>query len=286
MSSNGAGPRERKSFGRIPHVMEIPSLIEVQKGSYERFLQAFVSPDKREDVGLQAVFNSVFPIFDLKKTSSLKFVSYSFGNPKYDVPECRQRGVTYAAPLKVRVQLEVCERDKEADTKIVLEVKEQEVYLGEIPLMTEQGTFVINGTERTVVSQMHRSPGIFFSQEKNRDHTSINPGFTARLIPYRGSWVEFELGSDRLVKVKIDRRRALLGTTLLRALGCGTDEQILSLFYAKEEVNLTPSGKVLVKLDAEVHAGSRATADIVDAEGNVLLKAHNKFSKAVIKKMQ
>jgi DNA-directed RNA polymerase subunit beta len=266
--------------------MDIPSLIEVQKRSYGRFLQADVPPEKRRDIGLQGVFRSVFPIMDLKKTSSLKFVSYSFGTPKYDVAECRQRGVTYAAPLKVIVQLEVCERDKETDARIIQEVKEQEIYLGEIPLMTEQGTFIINGTERTVVSQMHRSPGVFFSQEKARDHSSINPTFTARLIPYRGSWVEFELGTDRLVKLKIDRRRALLGTTLLRALGYETDEQILSLFYSKEEVTLDPTGKVLVKLDPEIHVKSRASLDIVDAKGNVLLKAHNKFSKAVIKKME
>ncbi len=286
MSTNGTGRRERRNYGRIPHIMDIPSLIEVQKGSYERFLQLNMSPEEREDVGLQAVFNSVFPIYDLKKISSLKFVSYSLGTPKYDVVECRQRGVTYAAPLKVRVQLEVCERDKEADTKTVLEVKEQEVYLGEAPLMTEQGTFIINGTERTVVSQMHRSPGVFFSQEKARDHSSVNPTFTARLIPYRGSWVEFELGSDRLLKLKIDRRRALLGSTLLRALGCGTDEQILSLFYLSEEINLDSTGKVLVKLNPDIHTGTRATVDIVDAKGNVLLKAHNKFTKTVVKKMQ
>jgi DNA-directed RNA polymerase subunit beta len=266
--------------------MDIPSLIEVQKRSYERFLQANVPPDKREDVGLQAVFNSVFPITDLKKTSSLKFVSYSFGTPKYTADECRQQGVTYAAPLKVIVQLEVCERDKETDARIVQEIKEQEIYLGEIPLITEQGVFIINGTERTVVSQMHRSPGVFFSQEKSRDHTSISPTFTVRLIPYRGSWVEFELGPDRLVKLKIDRRRALLGTTLLRALGYETNEQILSLFYSTEEITLDPAGKVLVKLDPEIHLGLRAPLDVVDDQGNVLLKSHNKFTKSVIKKMQ
>ena len=286
MSTNGTGPRNRRNYGRIPHIMEIPSLIEVQRGSYKRFLQADVAPDEREDVGLQVVFNSVFPIYDLKKTSSLKFVSYSFGTPKNDMAECRQRGVTYAVPLKVKVHLEVCERDKETDVRTVLEVKEQEVYLGEIPLMTDQGTFIINGTERTVVSQMHRSPGAFFSQEKSRDHSSINPTFTARLIPYRGSWVEFELGPDRLLKLKIDRRRALLGTTLLRALGYETDEQILALFYLKEEITLDPAGKVLVKLDPEIHTGLRAAVDIIDAKGNVLLKSHNKFSKTVIKKMQ
>ncbi|MBI5788434.1 MAG: DNA-directed RNA polymerase subunit beta [Candidatus Schekmanbacteria bacterium] len=279
--------RKRKNYGRIPHIMDIPNLIEVQWRSYERFLQVDVPHDQREDVGLQAVFQSVFPISDFKENSYLEFVTYTLGEPKYGVVESRHRGVTFAAPLKVTVRLVVCEKEPEQEQKMVRAVKEQEIYLGEIPMMTEQGTFIINGTERTVVSQMHRSAGIFFHQEKGKDHFGMRSTYEARLIPYRGSWVEFELASDGFLYVRIDRRRKLFATTLLRALELENDEEILREFYPTEEVTADEAGQLFVKLDPEIHLGTRVTTDLTNPKsGEVLVKHNAKLNRSAVKKIQ
>src|SRR6187549_1264706 len=198
--------RARKTFAKIAKIIDIPNLIDIQKQSYEKFLQKDVPLDKREDVGLQGVFKSVFPIKDFSETSSLEFVSYNLEKPKYDVDECRQRGMTFAAPIKVTTQLMVYDT-REGGERIVRDIKEQEVYFGEIPLMTDTGTFIINGTERVVVSQLHRSPGVFFDHDKGKTHSSGKLLYSARVIPYRGSWLDFEFDPKDILYVRIDRRR-------------------------------------------------------------------------------
>ncbi len=222
--------RVRKDFGRIPTIATMPNLIEVQKNSYEHFLQKGLGPDERPDSGLQAVFKSVFPISDFSESSSLEFVKYELEPPKYDVEECQQRGMTFAAPLKVTLRLIVFEVDPDTGSKSVLDIKEQDVYMGDMPLMTDSGTFVVNGTERVIVSQMHRSPGVFFDHDKGKTHSSGKFLFAARIIPYRGSWLDFEFDAKDIVYVRIDRRRKLPVTTLLFALGMSAEE-ILEHFY-------------------------------------------------------
>src|SRR5919109_3228605 len=290
--------RERIDFSKIKTTIPIPNLIEIQKKSYERFLQMNRLPSEREDAGLQSVFKSVFPISDFRENSSLEFIEYSIGNweckcgklaglnhlrkpcsncgatliadplgdhvvlcpkcgkdnhargdvcdicgntvgmkLKYDVDECQERGMTYAVPLKVTIRLVVWNKDPETGVKTIRDIKEQEVYFGDIPLMTDNGTFIINGTERVIVSQLHRSPGVFFSQpEKGL--------FAAQIIPYRGSWVEFEYDSKNLLHVRIDRKRKFLATVFLRALGLKTDAEILKTFYKWDKVQVR-EGKLL-----------------------------------------
>src|SRR5262245_34502073 len=211
--------RFRKEFGKFPSIIEIPDLIEVQKKSYERFLQADAASGQREGHGLQGVFKSVFPIHDFNNTAALEFDSYALENPKYDVDECRSRGMSFAAPLKVTVRLEVWEVDEQTQNRNIKDVKEQEVYLGEIPLMTERGSLIINGAERVVVSQLHRSPGVFFDHDKGASHASGKLLYSARVIPYRGSWLDFEFDHKDILYVRIDRRRKLHVTVLLKALG-------------------------------------------------------------------
>ena len=225
--------RPRKSYAKVPNAVGIPYLIELQKNSYLQFLQADVPANKRSNVGLESVFKSVFPIEDYQGAASVEFVSYSFEEPKYSVDECRQRGVSFSAPLKVVIRLVVWDVDKETNVKSIKDVKEQEVYFGEIPLMTDSGTFIINGTERVVVSQLHRSPGVFFDHDKGRNSTSGKLLYTARVIPYRGSWLDFEFDSKNTLYVRIDRRRKLHATVLLKALGL-TEEEILARFYKTE----------------------------------------------------
>src|SRR5215217_83533 len=217
--------RVRKSFAKIGKIIDIPNLIDIQKQSYEKFLQKDTALDKREDVGLQGVFKSVFPIKDFSETSSIEFVSYTLDKPKYDVDECRQRGMTFAAPIKVTVRLVVWDTNEETGSQSIRDVKEQEVFFGEIPLMTENGTFIINGTERVIVSQLHRSPGVFFERVPAQGY------FLGKIIPYRGSWVEFEYDNKNLLYVRIDRKRKFYGTVFLRALGLKTDAEILRSFY-------------------------------------------------------
>src|SRR6202789_899084 len=209
----------RKSFGRIPEVAEMPNLIEVQRRSYDDFLQMHVPPEKRERKGLQEVLSSAFPISDFSERAVLNFLAYELEPPKYDVEECQQRGMTYAAPLKVTLRLTVFDVEENTGVKSIRDIKEQDVYMGDMPLMTANGTFVINGTERVIVSQMHRSPGVFFDHDKGKTHSSGKYLFAARVIPYRGSWLDFEFDAKDHLYVRIDRRRKLPGTTLLYALG-------------------------------------------------------------------
>jgi DNA-directed RNA polymerase subunit beta len=262
------GRRVRTDFGKIPSIVDIPDLIKIQKESYEHFLQKDAAPDRREDVGLQAVFKSVFPIADYNDNALLEFDSYHFGDPKYTVEECHDRGMTFAIPLKVTLRLVVFDHDKEAKTRTIREQRGQEVYLGELPLMTEKGTFIINGTERVVVSQLQRSAGVFFDDDKGKTVASGKLLFSARVIPYRGSWVEFEFDANDILHVRVDRRRKMLFTAFLRAfwfLEKGVilaDEEILGHFYDMEEVLSFEDRVAWVKLHAEAHAGAKVADDV------------------------
>jgi len=220
--------RIRKSFAKRASVLSIPFLLATQLESYTSFLQANKLANSRKNIGLQAAFNSIFPIESHSKNARLDFISYNLGHPPFDVKECQQRGLTYASPLRAKVRLTIL--DKESSKPTVKEVKEQEVYMGEIPLMTETGSFVINGTERVIVSQLHRSPGVFFEHDRGKTHSSGKLLFSARIIPYRGSWLDFEFDSKDYVYFRIDRRRKMPVTTLLKAMGC-TPEQILADFF-------------------------------------------------------
>ena len=233
--------RVRKFFGHIAEVAEMPNLIEVQKESYDQFLQMQEPEGGRLNEGLQAVFKSVFPISDFTGQSLLEFVHYDFEQPKYDVEECQQRGMTYAAPLKVTLRLIVFEIDPDTQARSVKDIKEQDVYMGDMPLMTKNGTFVVNGTERVIVSQMHRSPGVFFDHDRGKTHSSGKLLFAARIIPYRGSWLDFEFDAKDIIHVRIDRRRKLPVTTLLYALGLD-GEQILHHFYTTVPYTQTKDG--------------------------------------------
>ena len=204
----------RKSFGKIPTITSLPNLIEVQKRSFDNFLQLNVDPEKREDSGLHAIFKSVFPINDYAERATVDYISYNIGIPKYDVEECSQRGMTFGAPLLVNFRFIVWDIDEEAGTKSVRDIKEQEVYMGDIPLMTKRATFVVNGTERVVVSQMHRSPGVFFDHDFGKTHVSGKYLFNARIIPYRGSWLDFEHDAKNNIYARIDRKRKFPVTTL------------------------------------------------------------------------
>ncbi|MFM2128790.1 MAG: hypothetical protein RL477_336, partial [Pseudomonadota bacterium] len=210
--------RIRINFGRIPSAVPMPNLIEMQKTSYDEFLQIGVSAENRTPTGLQEVFKSVFPIKDFSDRGTLEFVKYELEEPKYDVEECQQRGLTFAAPLKVTLRLLVWDIDEDTGARSIRDIKEQDVYMGDMPLMTQNGTFIVNGTERVIVSQMHRSPGVFFDHDKGKTHSSGKYLFAARIIPYRGSWLDFEFDAKDLVYVRIDRRRKLPVTTLLMAL--------------------------------------------------------------------
>src|SRR5487761_526243 len=218
--------RIRKSFGRIPEVAPMPNLIDVQRSSYDSFLQMNVKPDNRTHSGLQEVFKSVFPIDDFAGRGRLEFVHYELEEPKYDVEECIQRGMTFAAPLKVTLRLIVWDLDEDTGAKSIRDIKEQPVYMGDMPLMTDNGTFIINGTERVIVSQMHRSPGVFFDHDKGKTHSSGKYLFAARVIPYRGSWLDFEFDAKDHMYVRIDRRRRLPVTPLLMALDGAPTEKL------------------------------------------------------------
>jgi DNA-directed RNA polymerase subunit beta len=277
--------RFRKEFGKHPPIIDIPDLIEVQKKSYEKFLQADATPQKREPIGLQGVFKSVFPIHDFNNTASLEFDSYVLEAPKYDVDECRSRGMSFAAPLKVTVRLEVWDVDEQTGNRSIKDIKEQEVYLGEIPLMTERGSFIINGTERVVVSQLHRSPGVFFDHDKGASHASGKLLYSARIIPYRGSWLDFEFDHKDILYVRIDRRRKLHVTVLLKALGYSV-EDLLAYFYEHETIELEKGGKFQLVFDEKLYASQRANEDWVDDKGKVIVEKNKKFTQAVLKKIQ
>ena len=269
--------RVRKFFGKIHEVAEMPNLIEVQKASYDQFLLVKEPVGGRPDEGLQAVFKSVFPISDFSGTSMLEFVKYEFEPPKYDVDECRQRGMTYAAPLKVTLRLIVFDVDEETGAKSVKDIKEQDVYMGDIPLMTNNGTFVVNGTERVIVSQMHRSPGVFFDHDKGKTHSSGKLLFAARIIPYRGSWLDIEFDAKDIVYARIDRRRKIPVTSLLYALGLD-GEEVLNTFYRKVGYKRQKEGW-RVPFDANRFRGYKAVNDLVDADsGKVVLEAGKKLT--------
>src|SRR5919106_6195069 len=335
--------RERIDFSKIKTTIPIPNLIEIQKKSYERFLQMNRLPSEREDAGLQSVFKSVFPISDFRENSSLEFIEYSIGNweckcgklsglhhlrkpcsncgatliadpygdrevlcprcgkanqargdmcdicgntvglkLKYDVDECQERGMTYAVPLKVTIRLVVWNKDPETGVKTIRDIKEQEVYFGDIPLMTDNGTFIINGTERVIVSQLHRSPGVFFSQpEKGL--------FAAQIIPYRGSWVEFEYDSKNLLHVRIDRKRKFLATVFLRAMGLKTDAEILKTFYRWDKVTVRESKLYLgfsenlqgLKLSKSIYGPKDASG-----KRDELLHAGKKITSSVLQQLR
>src|SRR5512137_1681516 len=278
-------PLLRKNFAKIKKIIDIPNLIDIQKNSYKRFLQLDVSTELRKNFGLESVFRSVFPIRDFSETASLEYVSYSLGAPKYDVEECHQRGMTFAAPMKVKVRLVIWDVNKETDLRSIKDIKEQEVYFGEIPLMTENGTFIINGTERVIVSQLHRSPGVFYDHDKGKTHSSGKVLYSARVIPYRGSWLDFEFDHKDILFVRIDRRRKMPATVLLKALGYSL-ESLLNYYYKSEEIVV--DGELTFKVaDPELLANQKSTADIINPlTGEVIVKANRKFTKAAIRKMQ
>ncbi len=275
--------RHRRSLGRVEPIVDIPNLIDIQKSSYDKFLQSEISPRERREIGLEAVFRSVFPIKDFDQTSELVYVSYNLEKPKYDVDECRQRGMTFAAPIKVTTQLMVYDA-RDGGERIVRDIKEQEVYFGEIPLMTETGTFIINGTERVVVSQLHRSPGVFFDHDKGKTHSSGKLLYSARVIPYSGSWLDFEFDHKDIIYVRIDRRRKMHATVLLRALDFSTQE-LLNLFYDTETVFLEKGNKYSKSVEFDLLPGQRATRDI-KVGGETLVKKNQKFTRAAIKKLK
>ncbi|MCI0402237.1 MAG: DNA-directed RNA polymerase subunit beta, partial [Acidobacteria bacterium] len=337
--------RKRFDFSKIPTTLQIPNLIEVQKRSYDRFLQMDLLPAEREETGLQAVFQSVFPITDFRNVSQLDFVDYSIGNweckcghlkglhhlrttckscgstvitdpfhpgevlcskcgtynantpdfcgkcgdpvglqLKYDVTECEERGMTYSAPLKVTIRLTIFDKNPETGERSIRDIKEQEVFFGDVPLMTANGTFVINGTERVIVSQLHRSPGVFFESANNRTY------FLGKIIPYRGSWVEFEYDAKNILYVRIDRKRKFLGTIFLRALGLRVDEDILRTFYAVDRIALR-EGKVFWPVDAEGDrptnlAGTKLAHRVTNRSGDEIAHSGRKITSAILKELQ
>ncbi len=252
--------RIRKDFGKRPSILEVPYLLSIQLDSYRKFLQTELSEDRREDMGLHAAFKTVFPIVSYSGNAALEYVSYRLGEPVFDVKECQLRGLTYAAPLRVKCRLVIYDKEASGQNKPVKDIREQEVYLGEMPLMTENGTFVINGTERVIVSQLHRSPGVFFDHDKGKTHSSGKLLFSARIIPYRGSWLDFEFDPKDCVFARIDRRRKLPVTIILRALGFD-EEQMLDLFFEKNVYFLSKKG-IKLQLVPQRLRGDTANFDI------------------------
>ncbi|WP_417321228.1 DNA-directed RNA polymerase subunit beta [Emcibacter sp.] len=283
-TSYSSRKKVRKNFGRITEVAEMPNLIKVQVSSYDQFLQTDIPLEDRTNDGLQGVFKSVFPITDFAETASLEFVSYELEKPKYDVEECQQRDMTYAAPLRVTLRLIVFEVDEETEARSVLDIKEQDVYMGDLPLMTDNGTFVVNGTERVIVSQMHRSPGVFFDHDKGKTHSSGKFLFAARVIPYRGSWLDFEFDAKDIVHVRIDRRRKMPATTLMYALGMSSEE-ILDFFYDTATYKRSKSGWI-VPFDPANWRGVKPAFDLVDASnGEVVVEAGKKVTPRLANKL-
>jgi len=281
--------RIRKYFGKIREVAEMPNLIEIQKSSYDLFLNSGEGADPLRGEGIRGAFESIFPIKDFNETAELDFVRYSIGEPKFDIDECQQRGNNYAAPLKVTVHLVIYDVDPVSGARSIKNVKEQEVYFGEIPLMTHSGTFIINGSERVIVSQLHRSPGVLFEHDKGKTHASGKRIYSARIIPYRGSWLDFEFDHKDLLYVRIDRRRKLYATVLLRALGYSTEE-MLNYYYETEHVSLevTDDGvKAWRSLDFRLLEGQRTSVEILhpNPDERPILKKNRKFTRRVIKKL-
>jgi len=275
----------RKYYGNIREVAQMPNLIEVQKASYDQFLMVDEPEGGRGDEGLQAVFKSVFPISDFSGASMLEFVRYDFEAPKYDVEECRQRDMTYAAPLKVTLRLIVFDIDEDTGAKSVRDIKEQDVYMGDMPLMTNNGTFIINGTERVIVSQMHRSPGVFFDHDKGKTHSSGKLLFAARVIPYRGSWLDIEFDAKDIVHARIDRRRKIPATSLLMALGLDPEE-ILETFYTHTDYKKDKKEGWRIPFNPDGLRGTKAEADMIDADsGEVVAEMGKKLTARVLKQL-
>ena len=276
--------RLRNTYSRIEEIADIPHLLAIQKQSYERFLQAGVDPEKRQDLGLEKVFRSVFPVSDYNNTATLEYVHYALGEPKYDVDECRDRGMTWAAPLRVTIQLVLWDVDAESGNRTLSALKEDVVYFGEIPLMTDRGTFLINGTERVIVSQLHRSPGVFFGHDDGKSHISGKLLFSARVIPYRGSWIDLAFDIKDILHVRIDRRRKLNVTVLLRALGMSGDE-ILDEFYEADKIFFGKRGIVNKEFIPEHLEGQKSFREIKSG-AKVLCKKGGKFNRAVLRRMR
>jgi len=276
--------RIRKDFGKRPRILEVPYLLAIQLDSYRGFLQADVPPEARREIGLHAAFSSVFPISNYSGSAVLEYVNYRLGEPAFDVRECQLRGLTYASPLRVRLRLVILDKDSETGSQSIKDIKENEVYMGELPLMTDNGTFVINGTERVIVSQLHRSPGVFFDHDRGKTHSSGKLLFSARIIPYRGSWLDFEFDVKDLLYTRIDRRRKLPVTVLLRALGYSTEE-ILDLFFETNTFNVTPEGQLTLDLVPERLRGETASFDIQIGD-RVLVEVGRRITARHIRELQ
>ncbi len=274
--------RIRKDFTKLPHIMEEPFLLAIQLDSYRKFTQEGTAAENRKEYGLHAAFKSVFPIISYSGNAALEYVDYKLGEPVFDVKECQSRGITYAAPLRVKVRLIVY--DKESAAKTIKDIKEQEVYMGEIPLMTDNGTFVINGTERVIVSQLHRSPGVFFDHDKGKTHSSGKLLYSARVIPYRGSWLDFEFDPKDLVFVRIDRRRKLPATVLLRAIGL-TSEQMLEMFFDNNSFECGKKGYSMTLVPERLR-GEIAAFDIKDAKGKLIVEQGRRVTVRHIRQLE
>ncbi|MFL1404029.1 DNA-directed RNA polymerase subunit beta [Marinobacter sp. M1N3S26] len=274
--------RIRKDFSKLPSVMDVPYLLAIQLDSYRDFLQMEADADARQETGLHAAFKSVFPIVSYSGNAALEYVSYRIGDPVFDVKECQLRGVTYAAPLRVKVRLIIY--DRESSNKAIKDIKEQEVYMGEMPLMTENGTFVVNGTERVIVSQLHRSPGVFFDHDKGKTHSSGKLLYSARVIPYRGSWLDFEFDPKDSVFVRIDRRRKLPASILLRALGY-TSEQMLEMFFDTSKFTVAEETSRLELVPSRLR-GDIATFDIKDKDGSVIVEEGRRVTARHIRQLE
>ncbi|MCH2563806.1 MAG: DNA-directed RNA polymerase subunit beta, partial [SAR116 cluster bacterium] len=301
--------RVRRSFGQLAEVTPMPNLIDVQRSSYDTFLQMGISRTDREEHGLQETFNSIFPIEDFAGRAKLEFVSYELETPKYDVEECQQRGLTYASSLKVTLRLEVWEEDEVTGARSIRDIKEQDVYMGDMPLMTSNGTFIVNGTERVIVSQMHRSPGVFFDHDRGKTHASGKLLFAARVIPYRGSWLDFEFDAKDILNVRIDRKRKLPVTTFLMALpneesvaytvGCAESgeeldpariigmarDEILKEFY--ESVSYTrEGGGWSYGFNADALKGNKLVRALIDANSReIVASAGTKMTPRSLRKL-
>ncbi|RUM37825.1 MAG: DNA-directed RNA polymerase subunit beta, partial [Desulfobulbus sp.] len=276
--------RVRKSFAKTRRIVEPPHLIAMQRHSYERFLQKDVDPDAREDFGLQAIFKNIFPLTDFNGLCSLEFVRYAFGQAKYTVEECIERGMTYDVPVKITVRLITFDIDEETGVQSVRDIKEQEVFLGSLPLMTKDGVFVVNGTERVIVNQLQRSPGLFYTHDNGKSHASGKRLYSARIIPVRGSWLDFEFDIKDILYVRIDRRRKLPVTVLLKALGY-TEEELLREFYQFDTVEIA-DGRLYLRFNPDTFIGTRLPNDVINPkDGKILGKKGRKVSKALAKRM-
>src|SRR6056297_1859206 len=273
--------RIRKDFGKHVQVIDAPFLLSTQVDSYRHFLQDDLAESDRDLKGLHGALSSVFPIASYSSNAALEYVTYQLGKPEFDVTECKLRGMTYAAPLRVTVRLVIYDKDSPASKKVVKYIKEQEVYMGDLPLMTETGTFIINGTERVIVNQMHRSPGVFYDHDRGKTHSSGKLLFSARVIPYRGSWLDFEFDPKDCIFTRIDRRRKLPVTILLRALGM-EEEEILDFFFEKTRVTLRKND-AKIDLVPQRLRGENALFDIADKEGNLIVARDRRITARHVK---